>query len=281
MTQRRWQRLPDGSIGRREEEPEPEEKAYRPSPLRVLRLTIRDCWDHLGPVLLSSLVLPAAALSAVSFAFWAASGLFAGLPGILPWLGLVVTAHLAISIVLGPCLAGLHYFCWSAAARSEPEPANLAWGFIEQAGASIRLAWLQGLGLWILALNVAYYFTWRSLAGYSLGMISAYALVFWLLCCAIQWPLWIENQAHGSSLRRAALLVLDNLWFCLAFGILLAAFSILLWIFVLPGLLLAAGAGAMFATHAAREMLRKYRLLPPDPTLDPAAAETTQFRIAI
>lgn len=286
MTGPQWRRLPDGSVIRQAAQPAPasgpaEKPAYRPSLRVALRVALRDCWDHLGVLLLASLLTPILASSAVAAGFWAASAMASELPGQLPFLASLLLAQFCLALALGPLAGGLFRFCRNAAARSEPEMLDLLWGFRDAPGLCLRLALLQGGVLLLLGVNCAFYFTWRSLPGYLLGMLTLYGLLFWLATSLYHWPLVAQGETRVRTIiRKSALLVLDNGLYSLGLALAWVLLAIVLWMVVLPGALLWGGCSAMLATQATRELLRKYGILPPDPTLDPMADETTQFRTA-
>jgi hypothetical protein len=75
-------------------------------------------------------------------------------------------------------------------------------------------------------------------------------------------------------MKKGLLLLLDNFGYSL--GLLAAIFiwTAVLWATVIGGVLLWPGSTAIILTQAVRELLRRYGLLPPDPTLDPIAEET-------
>lgn len=286
MTGPQWRRLPDGTVVRQAAQPAPasgpaEKPAHRPSLRIALRVALRDCWDHLGVLLLASLLTPILGSSAVAAGFWAASAMASGLPGQLPFLASLLLAQFCLSLVLGPLAGGLFRFCRNAAARSEPEMLDLLWGFRDAPGLCLRLALLQGGTLLLLGINCAFYFTWRNLPGYLLGMLTLYGLLFWLVTSLYHWPFVAQGETRVRTIvRKSALLVLDNGLYSLGLALAWVLVTVLLWMIVLPGALLRGGCSAMLATQATRELLRKYGVLPPDPTLDPIADETTQFRVS-
>ena len=89
-----------------------------------------------------------------------------------------------------------------------------------------------------------------------------------------QWPLLVEQEIPTRRIvRKSALLALDNAPFTLALFALAGVLTAALWFSVVGAVLLWAGVLAMLTTQATRELLRKYDVLPPDPTLDPMAEE--------
>lgn len=253
--------------------PEPRRRAS----LRLaLRLGFRDTYDYLGSVLVLSmlwcLIGAAGLLGGQSVGAALARGL-----SLQPWLALPA-ALVGMAVVVGPLVAGMFRFGRSAAARAEPELFELAWGFTHAPGRAVALSTVQWGGAALLAVNAGFYLALRHLLALALGTLFLYTLGFWLLMCCYQWALVVEQDLGlRATLRKSALLVLDNFGYTLGLTLVLALLSALLWLLVLPGVLLWAGAVTLILTQAVRELLRKYELLPPDPTLDPAADETTQF----
>ncbi|MFN3652479.1 MAG: hypothetical protein ACK47B_23125 [Armatimonadota bacterium] len=291
MPERMWRRGPDGEIVRtepREESPpapdeEPPGGAGRPLPrprlTLALRLGVRDAYDYLGTVLLQSFLWSAAlgfgSLGAVALGLQ----LFRGLPGPLSLASTVLLATLAAVLIGGPLAAGIFRFCRNAAARSEPELFDLAWGVRHAAGRSLALAGLQAGAALLLAGNAAFYLSSRHPVVLVIGALFAYLLVFWLLMACYAWPLLAEQEISTRAiLKKSALLVLDNLVYTLLLGVLLLVFTAVCWGTFIVGVLLWAGVSAMVLTQAMRELLRRYGVLPPDPTLDPMADETHELR---
>lgn len=255
--------------------PEPRTPGRRASLALGLRLGIRDSYDYLGTVVLMSLA--GAMISGAGALGGHALGLalFHRLPGSMPIVLPVLTAVAGMAVVGGPLAAGFCRFARNAAARREPELFDLAWGFREALRPSALLALIQIFGSLVLAGNCWFYISQEGPVLAVLGAVFGYVLLFWLLMTLYQWPLLAE-EAGGArrALRKSALLVLDNPGYSAALGLVILALTVLLWGFIIPALLLWAGAMPLLLTQATRELLRKYGLLPPDPTLDPIADET-------
>lgn len=303
--QRMWRRGPDGEILRAAPEPQgavepgagsgeggesdaPRSGAPRsttekapsaPGRARLsigLRLGLRDTYDYLGAVLLISVGWSAVFGIAVIGGHAAARAPAGGLPGALPSLLGVFGAFAAAVLVGGPLAAGAFRFARNAAARQEPDLFDLAWGFREAPARSIRLAALHGAVGVILAGDSLFFITQKSPAAVVLGALLGYAALFWGLMMLYAWPLLVEQETGVRAIvRKSALLVLDNLGYTVGVGLIMLALTGALWISVVGGVVLWAGATAMLLTQATRELLRKYHVLPPDPTLDPIAEETT------
>jgi uncharacterized membrane protein YesL len=309
---RLWRRGPDGEILRAEPEPGVAEAQLggdaAPPALAVgrariglaFRLGLRDAYDYLG----SMALLSVAWTLVTAFAFFggqaAGLALFGRLPGLLPGLLALLCAGAAALGIGGPLLAGVYRFARNAAARREPELFDLAWGFRSAFGRSAALAAVQaGLAL-VLVVNCYFYVTRGHPVVVALGAVFGYGLLFWSLMCLYQWPLLVEQteapaaESLVSVLKKSALLALDNFGYTLvlalpaplaclcgwaAVGTLAGAawMVIIVEASLIAAALLGPGVTAMFLTQATRELLRKYRVLPPDPTLDPMAGETHEL----
>lgn len=290
MPDRMWQRGPHGEILRRKPDaavrgddpgaaPAPvREQRRRASIVLALRLGARDTYDHLGMVLFMSAVWSVAgaagALGGQAAALVFAGGLPGALPAVLGGLG----AALGLALAGGPLAAGMFRYCRNAAARREPEIFDLAWGFRHALGRSIGLALAQVMMAVILGGNAYFYFSLRHPVAAVLGATFAYTLLFWGTMCLVGWPLLAHEEDAGAAsvgrvLKKSALLVLDNFAYSAALAVLVLLLTAGLWLTMVGGVLLWAGALAMILTQAGRELLRKYALLPPDPTLDPISDE--------
>jgi uncharacterized membrane protein YesL len=180
--------------------------------------------------------------------------------------------------VSSPVTAGVFRYTHHAAARLEPELFDLAWGFRGGFGRSVGLGAWQALGAVVLAGNCYFYLLQRGPVLVVIGAVFGYLLGYWLLACLYQWPLLVEQElSPPAAIKKSALLVLDNFPYTLGLGLVVALLTVLCWVTVLGGVLFWAGTAAMFLTQGTRELLRKYGVLGPDPTLDPMADETHEF----
>lgn len=259
--------------------PAPEQAAPgqlpRPKLGLALRLGLRDTYDALGAVLLLSLSVGAAvALSSLGGLTFAGL-IFAWLPGSLPSLLSLAGGGFALALVVGPLAAGLFRYARNMAARQEPDLFDLAWGYRTSLGRSLCLAGIQTLIGMVLAGDAFFFVTRGNPIVVGLGAIFGYLCVFWALMSLYAWPLLAEDESASvkSILRKSGLLVLDNFPYTLLLGLVLLVLTAVLWATVIGGVLLWAGALAMFQTQATRELLRKYGVLGPDPTLDPISEE--------
>lgn len=279
---RLWSRDAQGRVIR-EERPAPaplpkqdtSEQQPRPKLGLALRLGLRDTYDALGAVLLLSLTVGAAVAFSLLGGLTLVGILFAGLPGLLPRLLSFVGGGVALALVVGPLAAGLFRYARNMAARQEPELFDLGWGYRTSLGRSLCLAGVQILVGMVLAGDAFFFVTRENPIIVGLGAIFGYLCLFWCLMGLYSWPLLAESEKTGvrSILWKSALLVLDNFPYTLLLGLFLAVLSTILFLTVIGGVILWAGAMAMFQTQATRELLRKYGVLGPDPTLDPIASE--------
>jgi hypothetical protein len=285
VSDRLWQRGPDGDISRAPEPPPLPEDGERLTRLKrasaglALKLGFRDAYDTLGAVVFISL-LGVGAASIVAFAGYSVGHWFFGtLPGQLPAFLSTLTALLGLTLIGGPLLAGCFRFARNACARQEPELFDLSWGFRTALKPSLALAAAQFFGTLLLGGNAAFYLSQRHPAYLALGALFGYLLVFWLLAMQYQWPLLVVQETEpkrpraGASIRKSALLVLDNLGFTMVVSVACLLVSVVLWVTMVGAAILWLGATAMLQTQATRELLRRYDVLPPDPTLDPIASE--------
>jgi len=282
-----WQRGPDGEIVRARPQPAAPDRADatpasdqsaprgRASLSLALRLGIRDTYDYLGAILMLSFAWTTLA----GFGAFAGQAvgitLFGALPPTLVMLLGVLCAVGGFVLVGSPVTAGVFRYARNAAARQEPELFDLAWGFRSALRRSLGLGAVQAFGILLLAGNCYFYVLQRHPVVVVIGAVFGYILAFWTLACLYQWPLLVEQELSPlAAVKKSALLVLDNFPFTLGLALLLAVVSAALWLTVVGAAVLWAGAMVMFLTQATRELLRKYHVLPPDPTLDPVAAET-------
>ena len=290
-----WQRGPEGEVARAAPPPPTpasadegaSEPAARPrkraSIALALRLGLRDTYDSLGTVLLISVLWSVLLSSAALGGQALGQALHGRLPGQLPLLLAAFAVLAGLALVGGPLLGGIFRYARNVAARREPEVLDLLWGFRSALRPSLALGALHFGGVTLLAGNAAFYFTQRGFVPVLLGTVFAYTLGFWLLMMGYQWPLLVgqEDDAPAprvrTALRKSVLLLLDNTPFTLVTAGAALLLSLVVWLTMVGGVLLWAGALAMLQTHATRELLRKYEVLPPDPTLDPIAAETHEL----
>jgi uncharacterized membrane protein YesL len=281
-----WQRGPDGEILRVSPPPDSPEPGEEGSPEAgepragkarlglALKLGLRDTYDYLGAVVAGSFLWFVVAGFAVMGGFSLAQSAARNLPGLLPPLISVLCALLAFVLAGGPLAGGIFRYARQGAMREEPELFDLAWGFRTAPRRCIALGGIQVSAFFVLIGNCVFYLSHTKPVFVVLGATVGYLTCFWLLMCLYQWPLLVElDQPPLTVIKKSGLLVLDNLPYSFAVGFLLFAISLVLWLTVIGGALLWAGAVSMIATQATRELLRKYGVLGPDPTLDPISRE--------
>lgn len=284
MARRMWQRGADGQIIRAPSAPPEPQNApgappYASPPRRAhfgqaLRLGARDTYDHLGAILLISLIWTLSVGSGVVGGQAAGIILFSGLAPQLTLLLSLLLAGVGLVVIGSPLTAGVFRYTRNAAARQEPELFDLAWGFRHALGRTLGLGALQAVGVLLLAGNSYFYVLQRWPVLVVVGAVFGYLLLFWSLTCLYQWPLLVEQELSPvAAIKKSALLLLDNFPYTLGLGLVLVLLTAICWATVLGGAVLWVGLAAMFLTQATRELLRKYGVLGPDPTLDPGADE--------
>lgn len=296
MPERMWRRGPDGEILRRAPaEPQPEKSESSattphadtaadtpasPAPLPrarlnlALRLGFRDTYDYLGAGLLLSFLT--VLLEGVGFLGGHAAGLalLSGVRGILGQALPYLIGVLGWVLVGGPVRAGLFRYARNAAAREEPEITDFTWGFRNEFGRSARLALVQAVIALLLLGNALFYFLLRQFICVVLAVTFLYLFLFWLLAGLYQWPLLVETGDRVRVVvRKSVLLTLDNFPYTLLLGLTVLVGQGVLWATAIGGILLGPHSLAMFATQATRELLRRYGVLGPDPSLDPISDE--------
>ncbi len=280
-----WEKTPDGRvIRRRNPAPEPrrstpdstgkEEKppvpAGKASLKLALRLGFRDVYDAIGIVLVASLLWSFLAGLGMLGVHSIGRNLGALLSPLAAQLLSTVGALFGLILTSGPLFGGINWYARKMALRREPEVFDLAWGFGSAFRRCLGLALIQAIGSVVLASNLWFYLSTGHVALAVIGSLFGYGLLLWMMMCAYQWPLLVEQDlAPWASVRKSALLILDNPGFSLGFGLVLLLTSALCWFTIVGGVVLWAGTVSILATQAVRELLRKYGLLPPDPTVDP------------
>lgn len=284
MARRMWQRGSDGQIVRAPSAPaEPQNAPGAPphaSPTRsvrlglALRLGARDTYDHLGAILLISLIWTMSVGLGLVGGQTVGVFLFRGFAPQFTALLSLLLAGVGLVVIGSPLTAGVFRFTRNAAARQEPELFDLAWGFRHALGRTLGLGAIQAVGVLLLAGNCYFYVLQRWPVLVVVGAVFGYLLLFWSVACLYQWPLLAEQELSPvATVKKSALLVLDNFPYTLGLGLLLVLLTAICWATVLGGAVLWPGLAAMFLTQATRELLRKYGILGPDPTLVPVAVE--------
>ncbi len=242
--------------------------------LRALRLGFRDAYDHIGAGLLLSFLVSAGGAAALTGGWTLGQSLGANLgraaalllPPILGFLGLV--------LVGAPLTAGLYYYCRRACAREEPALTDLVWAFRAGLRPALLLGGLHGFALVVAGGSCLFYLA----ANHPLAMLGAavalYVFCFTLLMGVYAWPVLVEPSAMPNpsglvALRKGALLALDNPGYTLRLVLVLAPLVAACWISVAGAVVLMPAGMAFLATQATRELLRRYKMLPEDPTLMP------------
>lgn len=194
--------------------------------------------------------------------------------GLTAGTGIGQAAFLAGWVLIGPATTAV----WTVArliVRHEPFT-------LRALPAVFRQQWIAGLlfflvdgGLgWLLAANVRFYFTstlgilgrpvpWLGegmRAGHLIGLLWVAPLLLWLLAQLYALPLLIEERSGiASALRRAAVLVVDNIWFTLELGVVVIVLSVILALTGIGAFVLLPGLLAVLTTNATHALLGKYR----------------------
>jgi hypothetical protein len=182
-------------------------------------------------------------------------------------------AFLAGWVLLGPVTTA----AWSVAASiARRESVG-----VRSLPAALRTQWLAGLlfflvdgGIgWLLLANVRFYLNstlgilGRVLpalgegirVGHLVGFVWLAPLVLWVLAQLYALPLLVADQPSvGVALRRAALLVVDNIWFTLALALVVTAISAILLLTGVGAFALLPGVLAVLTTNATKALLAKY-----------------------
>ena len=281
-----WERGPAGEVQRRaapdpgtsEPEQDPVERVrHRRASLGwALRSGFRDVYDYLGAWVLGSLIWAsvgiAVGLSAVRVA--QVLGQITVIPGLVY---LPVLALLAAAIVMGPLMGGLHRYARHAAERHEPEITDFLWGFRSSWVRCAKLGAAQATIWMLLVGDVAFFLAQQQTLYGIIAVVFLYLLAFWSLAAMYQWPLLAHlEDGVGAIIRKSLLLVLDNILFSVVVGVVCLLLSLILVVTAAGALVLLGGVLAMLTTQAARELLRRYEIVGPDPTKDvPPDARTT------
>lgn len=187
--------------------------------------------------------------------------------------GIGQAAFLAGWILLGPVTAAV----WTVAGLI----ARRAAFSVRVLPAAFQKQWITGLlfflvdgGLgWLLVANVRFYFSsmlgilgrplpWLGegmRAGHLIGFVWLAPLLLWALAQFYALPLLVEEpRGVGAALRRAALLVVDNVWFTLGLAVVAGVLAGLLLLTGIGAFVLLPGLLAVLTTNATRALLAKY-----------------------
>ena len=180
--------------------------------------------------------------------------------------------------IVGPVLAGIFYLAGNIAKRESPAFSDILAGARMFLTASWKLAAAQLLAAILLAADtVIFYAKFKagSLLCLPLSIISLYALAMWGVIAVYQWPLLIEQQPPTLKIiYRSLLLVMDNFFFTSALVLVMILLTALCsfppWMAFLY-----MGAGSVTATHALRELFKKYGIV----EVKPDVVEDTGWHI--
>ena len=123
---------------------------------------------------------------------------------------------------IGPATAGLFYIS-NEVAKGEPISFRLFWvGMRRFLGLSVKLSIVVVSVTLLLIVNCIFYLRLQSTVGMIVGIIWAYAIVFWGMLLTYPFALLVsmENPGIIKITRAAILLVLDNVLFTISMAIL-------------------------------------------------------------
>lgn len=229
--------------------------AYAPGAWRTIKRASGDVYDHIALVSIASAIWFTVVVPP-TFVAILVIGRKLGAP--LAGLALLVWAV----FIVGPALAGIFYLASNIVKREDPAVSDIITGSRLFLTASWKLAAAQLLIAALLATDVAIFFIRAgSPLCLLLSVISLYALAVWVVISVYQWPLLVEQrQPTLKIIYRSFLLVADNPSFTCAIVFVIILLTILCafppWM-----ALLYMGACSVTATHALRELFKKYGIV--------------------
>lgn len=249
---------------------------FRPTLFQVLRLTLRDFWDHLGLAisfsLLHSLLIPlliSVPLSAIK--------LFHSPPHASYFLLILLTLP-----IFPPLFTAYCFVAYRICTGRSVSWAYLLQGFRQHYWPAMRLGLIQLVITFGLLANLLFYTYRYHPFGTLLPLFWAYILLCWSLLLLYQYPLLVlqengvfdeENRRARrgalAAIRRSFFLTLGNPLYTLgllcitALLVLLCFLTGIAWILLYPALPL------QLVTRATCLLLARYALMPPPPQNTP------------
>jgi hypothetical protein len=251
--------------------------AAHPKVTRAVALGFRAAYDHLGFVLLSSLLwfslASLLALGGAGLVSQVASGWSFGAL-LLAALGGAVCA----AIGTGPLTAAIVWHTRRIVIHDDPHWWELLTAVPHFWRRGLALALVQGLVTLVLILDAGYFLAQEKAMWRPVGMLFLYPLLFWWATTLLQWPLAMERveESLWQVIKKSALLLLDNLGYMTVLAVVVALLAALC-LLTRFGLVLAwAGLLAFLQMAALRELLPKYGWLtqPTTPTKEMSACES-------
>jgi uncharacterized membrane protein YesL len=255
---------------------DPVEPPPPPSAGRSIRLGFSAVYEYIGSALVASL--------AAFVLFYSALALLANgvlhLGAVSPGRGvlLILWVLLAAPLILGPFTAGLFALARAMFRRDDPHVLDVWRVALRLARPAWALAYLQTLVTTVLVSDVIFLLSRSGVMLKVVGVVVAYALLFWLMMATYHWALLVERETKlGVTLRNAMVLSLANPFYTLIITLLVSvlllapilgvaltlvgyrtAAAVLVPVALVWGVLLPA-----LQTSATLEILRKYET-PPD-----------------
>jgi hypothetical protein len=248
--------------------------AVRPRLLRAVGTGCRAAYDHLGFVLVGSLLW----CTLAGLLGLGAAGLISlSIPG--RTLGALIVAAVGgtavATIGTGPLTAAIVHHARRILIRDDPSWWELFSAIPRLWRRGLTLALVQGVVTLVLIVDAGFFLAQEKALWRPVGMLFLYPLLFWWISGLLQWPLAMQRveEPIWQVIKKSALLLIDNLAFVAMLAVIL---TLLLAICLVTriGLVLAwAGVLAFIQTAALLELLPKYG--PPPDT--PATKEMTAY----
>jgi uncharacterized membrane protein YesL len=237
--------------------------AARPRITRALAVGLHAAYDHLGIVLLGSLLWFGLAgllfLGGAGLVSLAVSQQTAGAV-LLSMLGGLVAA----GIGTGPLTAALIDHARRSITHDEPYWWELLTNVPRLWRRGLALACLHGAVTLVLLVDAAYFLAQEKALWRPVGMLFLYPLLFWWASALLQWPLAVARTEESlwQIVKKSALLLLDNLGYMTVLASVIALITVVCLVTQIGFIFFWAGAIAFLQTTALRELLPKYALLP-------------------
>lgn len=250
--------------------------AAHPRVLRALALGFRAAYDHLGFVLLSSLLW----FGLASLLALGGAGLVSlAVPG--RSVGALMLASLggAVSVAIGtgPVTAAIAWHARRIVTHDDPRWWELLTAIPRLWRRGLSLALVQALVTLVLIVDAGYFLAQEKPLWRPVGMLFLYPLLFWWAGGLLQWPLAVERPEESlwQVIKKSALLLLDNLGYMTVVAVVVALLTALCVVSQFGFVVAWAGLLAFLQTAALRELLPKYGLLtePAPPTQEMSTCE--------
>lgn len=238
-------------------------------PLYTLGQGVRAAWDNLGLSLGMSM--------AWSFALMLLLGLWQKLGKLIPPIPGNLLGACLIVLVVPALYTGIVYVAHQTARFEEVSFSDVGRAFRRFYGVATRLGAIQAGVFLILLTNLAFYVSWKSMAGLMAALLCLYVLLFWAMTMVYQYPLLIAQETglldepeNEKIAKRGAVAVVRRSFY-LALGSPLYTFVVLTGTSLLTALMgvtavlfvsVWAAVMAFITTQCTRELLIKYGAIP-------------------